>query len=478
MNEYADTLIIHAHLFTMQGTGVGYIEDGAVAIRGDQIVAVGKTGVLDGRFQPHTIIDASGHAVLPGLIDAHMHTPLAILRGVAQDVAHWMQTALSPYTRHLTDAGRLAGTQLNVLEGLKAGTTTFSDNYPPFAGWGAIFEQFGVRAVLSPGFNALPPGKMAEWKVGALYPFDVAAGREAMSRAVAFAKEWDGAANGRITAMLGVHGADMMPQKLLLEAKAVGQREGWMLHMHTAQGDRETEQISKRYGKRSVAFLDEIGYLDEQLLAIHLTDASEEEAALVAQRGAKMIVCSGSIGIIDGIVPPAAAFKRAGGPVGLGSDQACGNNCNNIFNEMKLTALFNKIRYSDPTMMPAWEVLRMATIEGARALGLEDKIGSLAVGKQADLILVDLMEPNLSPILQDPIRNIVPNLVYAGSGHEVKTVLVAGKVLLENGRLQTIDETAVVAAAQEQANLLAQKVAADPAHKNLALLAAMKAGQL
>ncbi len=145
---------------------------------------------------------------------------------------------------------------------------------------------------------------------------------------------------------------------------------------------------------------------------------------------------------------------------------------------MKLTALINKIRYSDPTVMPAWEVLRMATIEGARAIGLDGKIGSLEVGKQADLILVDLTEPNLSPSFQDPIRNIVPNLVYAGTGHEVKTVMVAGKVLMENGRLLSVDETAVVATAQEQANQLAQQVAADPAHKTLALMTPMIANQL
>jgi 5-methylthioadenosine/S-adenosylhomocysteine deaminase len=478
MSERIDTLITHAHLFTMQGTGVGYIGDGAVAIRGNRIVAVGRTEMLNGRFHPDNSIVATDRAVLPGLIDAHMHTALSLMRGVAQDVANWMQSALSPYSRHLTDEGRVAGMRLNVVEGLKAGTTTFSDNYSPFPGWGEFYDQIGVRAVLSPLFNGLPPGKMADWKVGALYPFDLAAGREGMDRAVAYAKEWEGGGNGRITTMLGVHGADMMPKEMLLEAKEIGQREGWMLHMHTSQGDRETEQIGKRYGKRSIAFLDEIGYLDEQLLAIHLTDATEEEAALVAQRGAKMIVCSGSIGIIDGMVPPAVAFRQAGGSVGLGSDQACGNNCNNIFNEMKLTALFNKIRYSDPTVMPAWEVLRMATIEGARALGLDDKIGSLEAGKQADLILVDLTEPNLSPVLQDPIRNIVPNLVYAGSGHEVKTVMVAGKLLVEDGRLLTVDETAVVIAAQEQAKLLDHRVAADPAHRNLALLSAMNANQL
>jgi len=234
----------------------------------------------------------------------------------------------------------------------------------------------------------------------------------------------------------------------------------------------------KRYGQRTPAFLDELGYLDKGLLAVHLTEATDDEAALIAWRGARMALCSGSIGIIDGIVPPAHAFRAAGGLVALGSDQASGNNCNNIFNEMKLTALFNKIKYRDPTVMPAWEVLRLATIEGAQAIGLGDEIGSLGPGKQADLILVDLTALNLSPVLETPVRNIVPNLVYAGSGHEVKTVMVAGRVLMHNRQVLTADEDAVRAEAQAQAEAVARRVAADPVHKGMALLEAMKAGQL
>jgi 5-methylthioadenosine/S-adenosylhomocysteine deaminase len=145
---------------------------------------------------------------------------------------------------------------------------------------------------------------------------------------------------------------------------------------------------------------------------------------------------------------------------------------------MKLTALFNKIKARDPEVMPAWEVLRMATIEGAQAIGLGDEIGSLQTGKQADLILVDLNAPNLTPVLDAPIRTIVPNLVYAASGHEVKTVLVAGRVLVRDGQVQTMDEAAVRAEAQYQAEAVAQRVAADPVHKKMALLTAMRAGQL
>jgi 5-methylthioadenosine/S-adenosylhomocysteine deaminase len=319
---------------------------------------------------------------------------------------------------------------------------------------------------------------MASWQVGDLYPFDLEAGRAAMEQAVFFARDWNNAAGGRITTMLGVHAPDMLPQEQLLEAKRIAGREGWLIHMHVAQGDREIDQMLKRYGRRTPAFLQEIGYLDEQLLAVHLTEATDEETELIARSGARMALCSGSIGIIDGIVPPAHVFRAAGGPVGLGSDQASGNNCNNIFNEMKLTALFNKIKYRDPTIMPAWEVLRMATIEGAQAIGLADEVGSLEPGKQADLILVDLTAPNLSPVLLDPVRNIVPNLVYAASGHEVKTVIVAGRVVVRDYEVLTVDEAAVRAEAQLQAERVAQHVAADPVHQGMALMAAMEAGQL
>jgi len=478
MAETTDILITHAHLFTMGGKGVGYVPDGAVAVRDGRITAVGSTPDLTKHFQPTEVIDASDCAVLPGLIDAHMHTPYAVVRGVAQDVRNWMQTALAPYSHYITPSAALAGTQLNVLEALKAGSTTLVDFAKPYPGWAEVFERTGVRARLTPTINALPPESMAGWKVGALYPLDPAVGQQAIDNAQNFARDWGGAARGRITVMLGPQAPDMLSRGQLLQVKRIAEREGLMIHMHVAQGDREIDQMLKRFGQRTPQYLDELGYLDKQLLTVHLTEATDEEAALIAQSGAKMALCSGSIGIIDGIVPPAHAFRGAGGLVALGSDQAAGNNCNNIFNEMKLTALFNKIKARDPEVMPAWEVLRMATIEGAQAIGLGDEIGSLEPGKQADLILVDLTAPNLTPVLDAPIRTIVPNLVYAASGHEVKTVLVAGRVLMRDGQVLTVDETAIRDEAQFQAEVVAQRVADDPSHKNMALLTAMSAGQL
>ncbi|MBN1399942.1 MAG: amidohydrolase family protein [Anaerolineae bacterium] len=471
-------LVEHGHLFTMQGQGVGYVADGAVAIEGTRIVAVGPTEEIVPRFRGAEIIDATDCAVLPGLIDAHMHTSLAILRGVAQDVSHWMQRALAPYARHLSDEARLAGCRLNAAEALKAGTTTQVDYATPFPGWLEFYAALGVRARVTPMINAQPRGGMAGWKLGDLYPLDDAVGRRWIEQAFALARDWHGAEDGRITVMIGPQAPDMLLRDQLLEVKRRAESAGLMLHMHVAQGDREIDQMLKRYGQRTPAYLKEIGYLDEQLLAVHLTEATDDEAAQMAQAGASMALCSGSIGIIDGIVPPAKAFASAGGLVALGSDQACGNNCNNLFNEMKLTALFSKVKYRDPTVMPAWRVLRMATREGAQAIGLGDDIGSLEPGKQADLILVDLRALNLSPVLERPIRNIVPNLVYAASGHEVHTVIVAGRTLVQDGRLLTADEAAIRAEAQSQADLLEQRVLADPVHRDMALLGAMARGQL
>jgi 5-methylthioadenosine/S-adenosylhomocysteine deaminase len=377
---------------------------------------VGTTGELVSRFRAGETIDASDCALLPGLIDAHMHTPLAIVRGVAQDVAHWMQRALAPYSAQITPAAALAGTRLNVLEALKSGTTTFVDCTRPYPGWAQVFDQMGVRARLTPTISALPPGGMARWKVGDLYPFDPAAGLAAIQAAVTFAHEWHGAANGRITAMIGPQAPDMLPRDQLLQVKESAERLGLMIHMHVAQGDREIDQMLKRYGQRTPAFLDQLGYLDPQLLAVHLTEATDEEADLVARRGARLALCSGSIGIIDGIVPPARAFRAAGGLVALGSDQACGNNCNNLFNEMKLTALFNKIKYRDRVAGAAWQLSRRTALAWGQS-------GSLVVGKQAGPDRGRPVRPT-SPVLQAPVRNIAqPGLLPAGA---VTTVMVAG----------------------------------------------------
>lgn len=468
--QHVDTLVTHAHLFTMRGDGVGHVADGAVAVSGQRIAAVGTTTELTARFTADETIDAAGDAVLPGFVDAHVHTPLALIRGVAQDVDGWLAKAYWIYYKATADKDQAARSRFCILEGLRAGITTFVDFIDPVPECAEAFVAAGVRARIAAQISALTEDE----RLTGLYGLDAAAGHARLAEAVAFARAWNGAADGRITTMLGPVAPDIVLREHLVATKRAAQREGLMIQMHVAQGDRETAQMLDRYGRRTPAYLDELGYLDDQLVAVHLTEATEHEAAYLAGRGVRMVLCSSSIGLVDGIVPPAMVFREAGGLVALGTD----NGACTLFNEMRLTAMFNKIARRDPTVMPAWEVLRMATIEGARAVGLGDEVGSLEPGKQADLIVVDLREVSLLPALDGPVRNIVPNLVYAARGTEVRTVMVAGRVLMRDGRVSTMDEGAVRDEAQAAAQAIADRVAADPAHRDLALVSATAGGRL
>ena len=453
-----DCIVAASHFLTMEGAGVGYRPDHAMAVDHGKIAAIGPRNDICQAYRAHRLIDLRDKVVLPGFIDAHMHTSECGLRGLAQDTGYWMMYGLGPFEAQLEREDRIAGTQLAVLEALRAGTTTFSEFSRRPDHLCNFLRKAGVRVNITVTIREAVDRIYAP---GELYEFDSALGEATLQTCLDIFNRYHDTANGRFTVMFGPQAADFVSEKLLVKVKAAAVTAGTKIHMHVQQGDRETYQLTKRCGVRPIAYLDRIGYLDEQLVAVHLTDADETEAALVAQRGASMVVCSGSIGIIDGIVPPLKAFQNAGGLSALGSDQAPGNNNHNIFNEMKLTALFNKIRSKDPESMPAWKVLRMATIEGASVLGLGHKIGSLAEGKQADFIGVDLKAPTMMPVYDQPMRNIVPNLVYSARGSEVSLVAVDGQILFEDNQFCTIDENAIIAANQKAANGLGRRAKAE-----------------
>ena len=474
-----DMMFIHAYLLTMQGSGVGFVNDGAVGICGNRIEAVGETEELTEKYTARKIIDASGKTVMPGLIDAHIHSGDALIRGVSQDIKNWMQHGIWPYSQVLRadTESVLKGSLMNIAEGVKAGTTTFCDYDTPMTGIVQNHIRIGTRARVCELISELPEKK--DTKVGELYRFDPSQGRIKLQRNLDLYKQYNGSENGRITVMLGPQGADMCSWDLLHEIKYHAEKLDTGIHMHVAQGDREINQMTQRYGMRTIQFLDEIGYLDERLIAVHLTEATNEETRLLASRGAGMVLCSGSIGIIDGIVPPAAAFLSVSERLALGSDQAPGNNCCNMFNEMKFTAILNKCKAKDPTVFPAGKVLRMATIESARTIGLGDEIGSLEPGKKADLIMIDMSHPSLCPVILSPVRNIVPNLVYSAKGNEVEMSVIDGKVIMENYHLCTVDEKLVVADAQAAASAMEAKTAEHFAGmEDTPLMRMMKNGEL
>ena len=449
MNNKLDILITGGIVITMTGSGVGIIENGAVGIRGNIIAVVGAADEVRRTYSADRIIDAAGKAVMPGLIDSHIHTGDGLLRGVSQDLSNWMQQGLWPFEEVLrqdVDAVK-KGSMMNILEALKAGTTTFCDFDTPMETILQNHIKLGTRARVAELVSELP--KEVKTPVGELYEFDPAEGNRKFENNIKLIEKWNGRENGRITCMMGPQGADMLSRELLDEVHRAAERYDTKIHMHVSQGVREIDQMCRRYGKRTIPFLDEIGYLDNRLLAVHLTVATPDETRYLAKKGAAMVLCSGSIGIIDGIVPPAAEFLEVSNRLALGSDQAPGNNCNNMFNEMKFTAILNKCKAKDPTVFPAWKVLRMATIEAARAIGLGDQIGSLEVGKKADVLIIDLTQPALSPLILRPIRNVVPNLIYSAKGSEVQTVIVDGNVLIDDFKVLPVDEKEVVRQAQD-----------------------------
>lgn len=451
-----DILFLHGHVITMQGNGVGIIEDGAVGVKENKIVFVGGGKEAARNCSAQREIDISGKVIMPGLIDAHIHTGDGLIRGVAQDLNHWMQYGIWPFEEELRkdEAAVQIGSKMNILEAVKAGTTTFCDFDTPMTKLVENYVEIGARARVSELISELP--EKMETAIGELYRFDTSRGNEKFQRNLKLYENWEGFANGRITCMLGPQGADMCSRELLLEVKAAAERLNTGIHMHVSQGDREIDQMEKRYGKRTIPFLDDIGYLNERLMAVHLTEATEGETKYLASKGAGMILCSGSIGIIDGIVPPARSFLDVSSRLALGSDQAPGNNCNNMFNEMKFTAILNKCKAKDPSVFPAWKVLRMATIEASKAVGLGDEIGSIEVGKKADLIVIDMETPCLTPVILRPVRNIVPNLVYSAKGGEVCLSMIDGKIIMEDYKIKSVDEKQVVLEAQKAANRISK----------------------
>jgi 5-methylthioadenosine/S-adenosylhomocysteine deaminase len=459
-----DLLIDHAFVLTMVGPGAGVVEDGCVAVEDGTIVAVGKSRKLPPAYRrARRKIDASGKAVMPGLIDGHVHTHLGLFRGEAQDIpeSEWMIKAVEPFEKHLTEDSAVKSARLIVIEGLKAGTTLFND-YGPFVHSAAaqVYTKLGVRANLASSVKEV--GLLNAPDEKGLYRFDADVGKKTLDENLRLIDKWHGEANERITCSLGPVAADMLSDQLLLRVKEIAAEKNLLMHFHLAQGARESVQIRTRYGMSTVEFLDKIGFLCSRLMGVHCHGASDEELRLIAKRGVRMISCPSAIALIDGIVSPVWQFLDAGGySAALGSDQACGNNSCNMFTEMRMAAFLNKVRSRDPTVLPAWRVLRLVTIDAAKTLGLEKKIGSIEKGKQADLIIINLKRPQMTPILSTPIRNVVPNLVYSARGSEVDTVIVDGRIIMKNRKILTIREEKAIEEAQRAAERIASKAAQD-----------------
>jgi len=448
------SLLINAkYMYTLQGEGVGFLADHTIAVDKGRILEIAPTANIKGKYEAERVIDAGNRVVMPGFIDGHMHTSMCAQRGLAQDIGNWMMHGVGPFETNKTEETEVLGARLGIAEAIMNGTTTIGEDGYYSDQILNVIKEYGARAVFA---VRVREAKYKIYAPGELYEYDSTFGEETLAEAIATIEKWHKKDDNMYNVRFAPQGADFVSKEMIERIRELAVKYDTKMHIHLSQGDRETQQMLMRYGSRTIPWMHKNGFLDDKVIGIHLTDAFDEEAALAAKCGIGMVLCSGSIGIIDGIAPPAKAFQDAGGYAGLGSDQAPGNNCHNIINEMKLTALFNKLKFENPEVMPAWKVLRMATIEGAKALGIDSYTGSLEVGKCADMILVDYNQLSLAPIYTKPMRNFVPNLVYSARGNEVDTVIINGRVIVEDKKPLTFDPTRIMADAQRAADYLAE----------------------
>ncbi len=399
------------------------IEEGAVAVDGTDIVAVGPAASLKERFSPRRVIDATRHAILPGLVNGHTHVAMTLFRGMADDLAleTWLHDHIWPAEAAFVDRVSVGhGTTLACVEMLRGGTTTALDMY-----W---FPRECALAARRAGLRLVVGGVLIDGP-----------GADGLSHEQRFAENRALLEEFRHDPLIGTsiqpHSTYTVSPEHLLEAKALADEFGVRFALHTSETAEEVRIVLERYGRTPVRHLHSLGLLGPRTTLHHAVHLDDEEIALLASTGASAVHCLESELKLASGIPRLPDLLRAGVDVGLGTDGAASNNDLDMWAEMRLSALLYKAIEKDPTAIPARAALTLATRGGARALGMDHLVGSLEPGKRADLVLVDLDRPHLSPVY-----NVVSHLVYAAHRADVTTVLVNGVVVVENGRTTLVDE--------------------------------------
>ena len=398
------------------------IEQGAVAIADGRILAVGPATELDGRFQPKALMELDNHVLLPGLVNAHCHAAMSLLRGAAEDLElqAWLTEAIWPLERQVVSAEMVRiGTDLAIAEMLSGGITCFADMYffPEEAA--ACAARAGVRAQIA--FPIIDAANA--W---------CASFSEGLHKGL---KLHDAYRNdARIGIAFGAHSAYMLKEESLRKTLMYAEELGRPIQIHLHENAAEVEEAFKRVGRSWITHLAEIGLLSPSLQAVHMTQLTEAEIELVAEHGVQVVHCPHSnLKLASGICP-LPRLRRAAVNVALGTDGAASNNALDLFAEARLAALLAKHDGGSAAEGTVADTLRMATLDGAKALGLDREIGSLEAGKQADLIAVDLSGPAFLPV-----RDPAAALVHGPAGGAVSHVWVAGRRLYAEGEWDTID---------------------------------------
>jgi 5-methylthioadenosine/S-adenosylhomocysteine deaminase len=417
---------------------------GAIAIDGTDIVAIGGGADVASRFRGVEQINATGSVVIPGLINTHTHAPMVLYRGLADDLPlqQWLDKYIFPAEARTVSREMVrVGTRLAAAEMIESGTTTYVDMY--------YFEEEIARATKAAGLRGVLGQTVIQFPVA-----DAKTPVEGLARTEAFIREF--AHDDLITPAVAPHAAYTNDRKTLQAARALATKYGVPLIIHLAETNTEVTNSRAAHGGLSpVAYLDSIGFLGPRTLAAHAVWTSPQDIAILRNRRVAVSHNPESNMKLASGVAPVPAYLAAGITVGLGTDGAASNNDLDMFGAMREAAFLHKVHSGDPRAIPAGTALEMATIDGAKAIGMDGQIGSLEVGKRADVVVVSMGSAHQTP-LYDPISQ----LVYATRGGDVRTVIVNGRVLMRDRRLTTLNEAAVIA----DANKLAESVRAVVRH--------------
>ena len=420
-------LLRHGTVLTMDAAFTLY-EDGYVLFRGAQILAVGSCAALDENTLPADcqVLDCTGKLILPGMVNTHCHAPMVVFRSLGDDVPDRLRRYMIPLENSIMDETVCAASSLYAMgEMLLGGTTTVCDNYAYTQVSARSAEKIGMRAVLGG----------PERVMGSTEP-DPAAEKRNLAYQKQFIADWKG--HPLVHPMVACHAPYSESEAQLTACTRLAEEEGVLMTMHTAEMPYEAEACMQKYGVSSVKHLDELGVLRPGFLAAHAVLVDEDDMQLMARRGVSVSHNIGSNLKSAKGVAPVARMRQLGIPVGLGTDGAMSGNTLDVMTQLPLCAKLQKTSTHDRSAFPAKEVLSMATLEGARALGLADRIGSLEPGKLADIILLETDSANMCPIY-DPYSVIV----YSANPSNVETVFVNGVKVVDRRRLLTVDFKAV-----------------------------------
>jgi cytosine/adenosine deaminase-related metal-dependent hydrolase len=438
----------HGTLVTMDAQR-RVVTDGALAVRDGRFLAIGKSKELQERFPAEPRTDLRGRAIIPGLVNAHVHLAQAMIRGCADDMEliDWLGKRVWVLQGNYTEEDGRASAELCILEMLKSGTTAFVESMLAgrygFDGIANVVLSSGIRAALAK--IVMDVGTYAS-KDNWMHPGMIEDRETTLRDTLAMYDRWNGAGDGRLAVWFGPRTPGGVTPELYREISALAAQRDMGITVHLAEVQADRKFLQETYAQSPAEFAQAAGLTGPRVLLVHTVwmDAHDIEILSRTRTNVAHNPCSNAK-LASGIAP-IPEMLAAGVNAALGTDGGPSNNTYDLVREMRWASYLHKARTLNPTIMPAETVLEMATINGARALGWEREIGSLEAGKQADFVVFDLDKPHVTPS-SDPVSTIV----YAATGTDVDTVVIAGKVVMQGGQVLTMDEERIVREAGERA---------------------------